>query len=647
MNRNQALQDMKRRYAEYLKPAKKRGTYICPLCGNGTGADGDGIAINRHDHDQTHLKCFKCGFYGDIIDLIKQDQHLNTDAEAFEAARDFFRIDIDGDSQPTRQEAHKAPDMPVMQDTQEEARPDFTAYFAQMAANIDSAPALEYLNSRHISIETARRFMLGYDLRFTQGTGPQAWRALIIPTSKESYAARNTDPNADKGNRYRKQGKAHLFNAKALQRDPGRALFITEGEIDALSIIEAGAEAVALGSTANVDKFAPALKACDRPLIVCLDNDKAGADALDALKRAGVHFTAANVCGDHKDPNDALCADFATFKAAVQASESKAAGNLDGISAYITQLMQGEIQTFTAASRIRTGFDVLDRRSGGGLYPGLYAVGAISSLGKTTFIHQMADQIAAAGGHVLFFSLEQSRLELATKSLARTMAQADYNNALTSLKIRQGVTSRPLAAAIQTYTQAVGDRMNVIEGDFTCTVATISEYVNRYIERHKARPVVIVDYLQIMQAQQQGAQRRDDIDANVTELKRLTRAKNVPVIVISSVNRQNYLMPVDFESFKESGGIEYTADVVWGLQLACMDDPLFNQDKKTLEKRARIKEAKSTDPRDIQLVCLKNRFGGVDWSVAYKYYPRYDLFEEVTPDGFTPAPDADLPDTFR
>ena len=55
--------------------------------------------------------------------------------------------------------------------------------------------------------------------------------------------------------------------------------------------------------------------------------------------------------------------------------------------------------------------------------------------------------------------------------------------------------------------------------------------------------------------------------------------------------RQNYLTQVDFESFKESGGIEYTADVVWGLQLEVLHDALFNSASKINEKRQKIKEA--------------------------------------------------------
>jgi replicative DNA helicase len=297
-----------------------------------------------------------------------------------------------------------------------------------------------------------------------------------------------------------------------------------------------------------------------------------------------------------------------------------------------TQHIKAEIEAFTAASEVKTGFSRFDQLAGG-LFPALYVIGAISSLGKTTFIHQMADQLAAAGKHVLFFSLEMSRLELATKSIARRTAQMDYSNALTSLKIRRGIKSNLLVQAVAAYCKAVEDRLCIIEGGFETTVQYIREYAKQYAEKHSTRPVIIVDYLQILQGAQKGTL-REAVDFNVVELKRLSRDLNTPVIVVSSVNRSNYLLPVDFESFKESGGIEYTADVVLGMQLACLEDPIFeNEGKDIAKKRERVKQAKAADPREVKLVCLKNRYGGPDWTIDYKYYPRYDLFEEQ--DGFT------------
>ena len=75
--------------------------------------------------------------------------------------------------------------------------------------------------------------------------------------------------------------------------------------------------------------------------------------------------------------------------------------------------LKSDLSRFRNFSDRKTGFSNID--SYVSFYPGLYVLGAISSLGKTTFIHQLADQLVRSGEHVLFFSLEQTCLELVTK----------------------------------------------------------------------------------------------------------------------------------------------------------------------------------------------------------------------------------------
>ena len=106
----------------------------------------------------------------------------------------------------------------------------------------------------------------------------------------------------------------------------------------------------------------------------------------------------------------------------------------------------------------------------------------------------MADQLAAAGHDVLFFSLEQSRLELVSKSIARRTAQKDMENAVTSLSIRRGYLPPQVLNAAKEYAQEVQDRISVIEGNFACNISFIGEYVRQYIRRTDTRPVVFVDY---------------------------------------------------------------------------------------------------------------------------------------------------------
>lgn len=629
MNREQAAAEIKARYAEYLQPAKVKNTYICPLCGNGTGSTGDGMRIDPHGTGQ-QLKCFKCGFYGDIVDLYQQE-HNCTAGDAFTALRDRFNITIDAEATRTPTEPRKV-EQYISTTTAENApetateRPDYAAYLNECYTHRNDPAAVQYLSFRGISQDTATAYKLGYDTR----TG-----FLIVPTSRYYYVARNTNPEAE--NRYNnpKGAKIELFNAQAIYNEESRPVFIVEGAFDALSIIEAGGLATALNSTNNYKKVLDMVKkqATKSTLILCLDNDAAGARATaeleTGLKELNISYITADICGGYKDPNEALKADRTAFFDAVTATERRTS-KPDNTSDYISLFMAGEIEKLKENATRKTGFANLDAETGG-VYPGLYAVGGISSVGKTTFIYQMADQMAAAGQHVLFFSMEQSRLEMVSKSIARTTAQADINTAVSSIAIRTGTLTPVVLDAADRYSQTVDGRLSVIEGNFNCTVSFIGEYTRKYIENNGVKPVIFVDYLQVLRPEKDpetGRKPTDTkqvVDYNITQLKRMSRALDIPVFVISSLNRSNYLTPVDFESFKESGGIEYTADVVWGLQLDIMNDPIFDKEKCVKEKREKVRDAKAAMPREIELVCLKNRYGR-SYNVHFRYYPQYDLF---------------------
>lgn len=639
MTRSDAARAVKARYADYLQPARKHGTYICPICGNGTGDTGDGMAVDPHG-DGTQLKCFKCGFYGDVVDLYQQ-QHGCTTGEAFQAMYNFFGIEIDdtrnapgaartATEQRTglaRVEA-AAEDVQAVKGVQDaQSVPDNTRYYQTCQGHINDPAAREYLNLRGISQDTAARFYMGYD--------PGSSR-LIIPVSRSFYVARSIDPQEPVRYRNPTGAKSDIFNLAALHEAASRPVFVVEGAIDALSIIEAGGQAVGLNSTGNIGKLIDDLRqrGTESTLIIGLDNDDAGqraaAQLAAALQELNIDYVQGDVCGQYKDPNERLTSDRSGLIKAVQDAERQTV-KPDNTADYITGRMDADIEGLRAQSNRKTGFYNLDAEAGS-IYAGLYAIGGISSVGKTTFCHQLADQMAAQGQHVLFFSMEQSRLEMVSKSIARQTAKDDPDKAVSSLQIRTGAMGASIKRATAEYLQSVGDRVSIIEGNFRCTVSFIGQYVRRYIARNGVKPVVFVDYLQVLQAEKdpetgrKSTDTRQIVDHNVTELKRLSRDLEIPVFVVSSVNRSNYLAPIDFESFKESGGIEYTADVVWGLQLAVIHDPIFEKEKDIVKKRARIAEAKEAMPREIELVCLKNRYGKSRYAAQFTYYPQYDYF---------------------
>lgn len=294
---------------------------------------------------------------------------------------------------------------------------------------------------------------------------------------------------------------------------------------------------------------------------------------------------------------------------------------------FIHDMLADEIKNFKSNENIKSGYSNLDGITN--LYPGFYVLGAIPSLGKTTFILQMADQLATAGNPVLFFSMEQSALELASKSLSRIMAISNADKALTSLEIRKNKNNQLINDAISKYGEYAG-KLTIYECSFSATIDDIEKAVNDYLTREHEKPIVIIDYLQVIQPSKgSNKSTKDIVDSHVRRLKQLQSDNKLVLIAISSLNRQNYLFQIDYESFKESGGIEYTADVVWGLQLQILHDAEFEKSNNINDKRQKLQKAKAENPRKVELVCLKNRFGKSSYTCSFDYYPQFDWFKPV------------------
>ena len=658
MDRKLAKEEVINREPSFLEAAKQKvnghTSYICPNpnCRNGSGDSGTGIALDPHSR-KPRYKCFVCGLNEDIIGLWKLHTGITEDAEAFSRLYDYYGIYIDQpdsktaaredfreyQNQPkTEQYTHKGIHTDIYtQKTEESLLP----YFKGCQQHIEET---DYPAARGLGAEIVKRFMLGYDSKYNKGTGGKLWQALIIPTGRNSFVARNTAPDATKKDRYRKQGASQLYNKKAL-KEAQKPIFICEGEMDALSIIEVGGEAVGLGSTANYRQLVKLLEAQKpaQPLILALDNDKDGEETTESLikelERLQLPFYRLNIYGDKKDANEALLADRESFTSAIAEAEKIEEAALEAQKEeYLKSSVASHLQAFINGIEdsvntpyIPTGFTALDSILEGGLYEGLYIMGAISSLGKTTLVTQIADQIAEAGGDVLIFSLEMARSEIMAKSISRlTMLDVLQNNGdIKNAKTTRGITtgsryakySREENELIQRAITAYGEYANHIyihEGVGDIGADQIRETVKQHILFTGKKPVIIIDYLQILAPADIRATDKQNTDKAVLELKRISRDYKLPVIGISSFNRASYKEEVTMEAYKESGAIEYSSDVLIGLQLKGAGKKDFNAN-----------EAKQKNPREVELVVLKNRNGATGKKVEYEYYPLFNYFKEV------------------
>lgn len=277
---------------------------------------------------------------------------------------------------------------------------------------------------------------------------------------------------------------------------------------------------------------------------------------------------------------------------------------------------------------IPTGFDGLDSILQGGLHEGLVSIGAMTSLGKTTFCMQIADHIAESGHDVMIFSLEMSKNELISKSISRITYEKvkakniPLSNAKTQLGITDGSryaryseTEKSLInEAISDYTSKVAQHLYIYESVADMTTKQINEIILNHYENNKEYPVVIIDYLQLLQHEDKYINSNDKLrtDVNITSLKRISRDYKIPILVISSFNRMSYDKEITLAAFKESGGIEYSSDIIIGLQ-------------QTSERP--IARTEMTE-RIIKLSVLKNRQGRKDESIMLRYQPSFNHYTE-------------------
>lgn len=486
-----------------------------------------------------------------------------------------------------------------------------------------------------------------------------------------------------------KNAAQRFFNESFIAYNSG-IIFVCEGVYDALSIEQAGGRAIALTGTGGNSRILEleSRPNTDNAYIIALDSDKAGQKAAQSLKRDLVK--AGRTCiisplEGAKDANELLQNNPAALAQYVQRATAAAAARkaeFDTTRGIVERLLterdieaaagelaekvidrqqeaadypkttaaaqlQGFIDHIQQSERVpyfSTGFNELNTVLDGGIYPGgLYFIGAISSLGKTTLTLQIADNIAAAGQDVLIFSLEMDKYELMAKSISRHTLIEDMKQYQSTehAKSTRGILTgsrykyysdeekKIIAAAIESYNK-YADHIRISVGVGTIGVEQIAETVEKHIRITGNRPVIVIDYLQILAPADPRATDKQNTDNAVLELKRLARDKDIPVIGISSFNRDNYTAPVNMASFKESGAVEYSADVLIAMQYLGMDYA-ESESKDAREKRIRelintaINNAKEGKAQQIQVKVLKNRNGSKGQALL-DYYPMYNYF---------------------
>lgn len=296
-------------YMELLEDQGKienrgEGYYVCPFCNSG---DKKNYTAAFHI-DGTRYNCFACSEHGDIFDIVAHMENLPSDwKKHYNRTLKIMRPYLDG-NKPKKSREEYIPEFAVPV--------DYTEYLHKCHNNVAQT---DYFVNRGLSQKTIDKFKLGYDPEKNLVTIP------YNPDCKGHVDRVLWDGNS----KYYKHGN-ELFNVDALYEVGINAwfsggsdyVFVTEGQIDAMSFMEIGLDAIGLGGVNEISKLVERLKEkpCNKILVLALDNDKAGRRATgkfieelaeDELDQK--YIVISDLYGKYKDANEFLIADRERF----------------------------------------------------------------------------------------------------------------------------------------------------------------------------------------------------------------------------------------------------------------------------------------------------------------------------------------------
>ena len=262
---------------------------------------------------------------------------------------------------------------------------------------------------------------------------------------------------------------------------------------------------------------------------------------------------------------------------------------------------------------VPSGFIDLDEKTAG-LQPGdLIIVAGRPSMGKTALALNMAEHVAVDNGlPVAIFSMEMGATQLAMRMLG-SIARVDQH------KMRTGRLADEEWGRLSTAMERLHNAPIFIDEAGALNALELRARARRMRRQAGKLGLIVVDYLQLMSAAQEGENRATELSEISRSMKALAKELAAPVVALSQLNRavetRNEKRPM-MSDLRESGAIEQDADVI----LFVYRDEVYYPDK--IEARGKA-----------ELIIGKQRNGPIG-KVDLTFLGEFTRFENRARDGF-------------
>ncbi len=279
-----------------------------------------------------------------------------------------------------------------------------------------------------------------------------------------------------------------------------------------------------------------------------------------------------------------------------------------------TSETEGDQETL---SHVFSGFDGLDELLGGFQHSDLIIVGGRPSMGKTSFVLDIARNTALKqGACVALFSLEMARDSLVWRLLSN-------ESGVNLSRIRLGLHTEDEERRIMEATGILSEAPIYVDDSPQLRVVEMRSKARRlYFER--GINLVIVDYMQLMQGDGRTENRVQEVSYISRSLKALARELNVPVLAVSQLSRASEFRAShapQLSDLRESGSIEQDADVVI----------FVNRDELHYSSREDWETTHPGEPYPppADIIVAKHRNGPIG-KVSLRFIPKMARFENIS-----------------
>jgi len=267
-----------------------------------------------------------------------------------------------------------------------------------------------------------------------------------------------------------------------------------------------------------------------------------------------------------------------------------------------------------------------------GVQPGLYLCGAISNVGKTSWLLNLCKSLTENndGLQVLFFSIDDNFRKIYFRLLAiETIREINYVS-----NIGQSITyNKEISDEERKKELALMDegklKLDELLNRFTLldeVDGNSLEHIEQTIEtvfEENPKLVVVVDNFHKIRTPNVGAKEpRNRFTLLSEEMKRITNRFDIPVLMTVELRKLNGNAPPTVDDLKDTVDLHYDSDIVFLLH----SDAERNKD--SIKFVDVVAEGKVYRSPIVDLIVAKNKLSGFKGTIEYVFVPSLAIYQE-------------------